>query len=461
MCGLVRWEPAVRGRRTLVGMGTVCSPEWVREQVAKSKGAWRRAGGGERQGAPRFAVETQRRREQAYDRSLRAVERVARDAAGSDRAQTQQELIACFARFAAEALDLGPEAIELITGGFLPAGIELARWAQGFDPHLSRAGVIQATRNAWTACGLQPLLGAQLKLTPAILGYSLIYPYSDNFLDGKGTAREEKLSFSERFGRRLRGEHPASADEDEACLWQLVGLIERQYPRGAYPAVYASLLAIHRAQAESIGQMDAGAELCEEELLGITCGKGGTSVLADACLVRGSLTESEAEFAFGWGVLLQLGDDLQDLAEDLERGSLTLFTRAAREGQPLDGPAAQLLCFGEDVFARLEALPRAHAILRDLLRKSWRSLVLMAVARHAEFFSAKFAAELEAESPFRFAFLRAHGEKLTGRAGLMEQLMVILVGRPGDGCGSMRLEGAMSRREETGHEAAEDVVLRS
>jgi hypothetical protein len=45
------------------------------------------------------------------------------------------------------------------------------------DPDLSVAGIIQAARNAWTACGLQPLLGVPLALTPSILGYSLLYPY--------------------------------------------------------------------------------------------------------------------------------------------------------------------------------------------------------------------------------------------------------------------------------------------
>src|SRR5579863_5417575 len=89
--------------------------------------------------------------------------------------------------------------------------------------------------------------------------------------------------------------------------------------------------AIHGAQSASVRQMDARG--CgDDELLRITCGKGGTSVLADAYLARGELTAEEAEFGFTWGVLLQLGDDLQDVGEDLERGSETLFTRAVRAG---------------------------------------------------------------------------------------------------------------------------------
>ena len=50
---------------------------------------------------------------------------------------------------------------------------------------------------------------------------------------------------------------------------------------------------------------------------------------------RGWLNEEESRFAFEWGVLLQLGDDLQDVREDMQRGSVTLFSRAAAAGQAI------------------------------------------------------------------------------------------------------------------------------
>jgi hypothetical protein len=404
-------------------MDPLCSSGWVPAQVVRSMKDWRCSAGDWPHRAPRFSAREQHRRERAYDRALHAVECHAREATPADSADTQQKLVACFARFAAEAMDLGPGAVDLLTCGFLPAGIELARRAQRFDPDLSQTGIIQAMRNAWTACGLQPLLGMPLGLTPAIFGYSLIYPYNDNFLDQKGITCEEKRRFAERFGRRLRGQLLPSANAHEASLWQLVSLIERQFPRPQHPAVYASLLAIHRAQAESVAQMDACDSFNEDELLRITCGKGGTSVLADAYLVRGGLTAQEAEFTFAWGVLLQLGDDLQDVGEDLQRGSLTPFTRAVRGGMLLDGLVAQLLNFSDLVSARLDALPQGDAFFKDLLRMSWRSLILMAVARYPEFFSAEFAADLEGYSPFRFTFLRARRERLMGLSGVLERLI--------------------------------------
>lgn len=74
--------------------------------------------------------------------------------------------------------------------------------------------------------------------------------------------------------------------------------------------------------------------------------KGGTSVIADGYLVHGVMTEEEALFAFGFGVVcdflptifcyltllfmfnkcLQLVDDLQDTLKDTEVNHQTLFT---------------------------------------------------------------------------------------------------------------------------------------
>src|SRR6202034_3762651 len=129
-----------------------------------------------------------------------------------------------FAQFSAAALELKEDAIQLLTDDFLPVGTKLARWARQFDASLSMADIIQANRNAWTACGLQPLLGERIELTPSILGYSLLYPYTDNYLDGADISVDAKLAFSRRFRRRLRGETVAAENDREATLWALVEL---------------------------------------------------------------------------------------------------------------------------------------------------------------------------------------------------------------------------------------------
>ena len=277
----------------------------------------------------RYSEKEQQKKEKAYDEALRSVERDLKRAprTKSERLDTQNRIVASFARFSATALDLEPEMVDLLTNDFLPAGTKLARWARRFDPGLGIADITQACRNAWTACGLQPLLGESIGITPSILGYSLLYPYSDNYLDCEAVSDNAKLHFSERFRDRLRGECLSARDDREKALWALVKLVEGQYSRARHPQVWDCLLAIHRAQEESIAQVGHSDQSRDADPLQMSCAKGGTSVLADACLARGWLNQEESRFSFEWGVLLQLGDDLQDLQEDMRRGSETHLAR--------------------------------------------------------------------------------------------------------------------------------------
>lgn len=408
-------------------MDTLLTERWLDSQIDNSANLWIESAGPWAHPSPVFTSRAQRARERAYDRALRDVQRLTRVSSRTRPAETEACLLAAFARFAAHALELGPSSIDLLTHGFLPVGTELARWAHRFDPTLTNVGIVQACRNAWTACGLQPLLGAPMILTPAILAYSLLYPYTDNYLDQRLISSQEKLSFNHRFRLRLEGDSVHPAGHHESCAWQMVYLIEQQFPRLDHRDVYASLLAIHSAQSRSVIQLERNNSLDDSAILRITCAKGGTSVLADAALVHGLLAPAPAEFSFLWGVLLQLGDDLQDIHEDLARGSDTIFTRAIRAGRKLDALVAQLLNLSDLTAARMDALPHGDTLHKDLLRMSWRSLILMAVAEAPQYFTAPFLAALETRSPFRFAFLRGRRKKLDGNSGIFQRLFEILL----------------------------------
>jgi hypothetical protein len=353
----------------------------------------------------------------------------------ADRAALQKRMVAIFGAFAATALDLPEDAIDLITNDYVGLGADFARQARRFDRSLGMQDIFQACRNAWTAGGLQSMLGKPPEITPSILGYSLLYPYSDNFIDSRKVSGGEKARFSERFRRRLRGEALAAENDLETAIWGCVQLIEAQYPRSEFSQVYDCLLAIHRAQEESIAQSHKAARRAsEEELLRMSFAKGGSSVLADACLASGRLSECDAALSFEWGAVLQLGDDLQDVGEDLRRGSQTLFTRALASGRPLDSLGAQLLNFSEQSGARMNRFPHGTAVLKDLLRTSWRSIVNAAIANATEFFSPAFLDEVESGSPFRFGFLRSRGRRMERRNGLFSKLFDMIIDEPGMEC---------------------------
>lgn len=397
---------------------------------------WNRCAGQERPAAAQFSRAEQSKREKAYDEAVREVEEELKAARRSppegagrqaSAARVEERLIAAFGHFATLALGLEADAVHMITDDFVPAGIEFARWTRRFDPTMSKTDIVQGCRNAWTACGLQPLLGRPTELTPSILAYSLMYPYTDNYIDCADISRAAKTEFSARFRERLRGEAPAPQNDREAVLWTLVGLVEGEYPRRLYPQVFDSLLAIHAAQERSIGQLKNGGRSSDAEVLEISCEKGGTSVLADAFLARGTLSEAEARFAFDWGVLLQLGDDLQDLHDDLRRRSATLFTRAVHRGERLDALVTQLLVFSDTVAAGMDGLPHTTPALRTLLPMSWRSLIVEAVADLREFCSGSLLAGLDRTSPFRLKFLRKRHERMRRRRGLYESVFDVLV----------------------------------
>jgi hypothetical protein len=297
---------------------------------------------------------------------------------------------------------------------FNRAGLEATRRfvrdAKAFDSGVDDQSLFQALRNLWVVHCVQLLLGRAVSLSPAIFGYSMLYPWTDNHLDDPRVAGKSKLEFGAWLGLRLRGSRNPPADEHAAEVGRLVALIEGCFSRAGFEDVYFSLRAIHDAQMASLKQQRANRPLNEQDLLRTTVRKGGTSVLADAHLVAGHLNDAEAEFVFGFGVLLQLMDDLQDLQHDLANGHATLFARQA--GGRLDEVTSKLWSFAQGVL-RSCALQKVQPV-RALIEENCKMTLWQAVARNGRFYSAGFTAELEACSPFRFRFVRERETTLAG-----------------------------------------------
>jgi len=366
-----------------------------------------------------FTVAEQTAREARLEEFLKSVEgdlrRPPRSKAG--RKALRERVTLAFERFGKAGLDLKDEHLGLLlNGGFSELGTQMACGARRFDPSISPSDIFQATRNAWTAGGLQVLLGREMRLTPAIFAYSMLYPYTDNYLDDTAVPSGEKVKFSARIRRRLSGEMTAPVREGEARLWQLFELIEGQYPRADWPQVYASLLAIHRAQENSMRQRGSPPSVNRPDIIKLSFEKGGASVLADAHLAAGSLSREEAQFVFAWGALLQLVDDLQDVRQDRREGALTIFTQAAGR-VPLDELTTHTLSFGQQVMRRMDQMPVRCQALKEMIQKSYMSLLVWSAGECGELYTRDYLAELETHSPFRFASVaerRKQVAKLTG-----------------------------------------------
>lgn len=288
---------------------------------------------------------------------------------------------------------------------FFDASMAFAHEARAFDPGASLASVWQALRNVWIANSLQMILDLPVRLSPGVFAYSMLYPVTDNLLDDVSVRQPAKRAFCRRLGQRLAGRPVRPTNPSEAAAFRLVARIEEEFPRCAFAGVHESLLAIHRGQVLSLSQQERP-KLTDADILDISCEKGGSSVLADLYLVAGTPSPEEERFAFGYGVFLQLLDDLQDAGEDLAVGHQTLFTRAARRG-PLDGAAARLLRFIDRVLDAQEMLARpALADRKDLVRRNCRSLLVAAVVDQPRLFTRRFRRDLTRCWPFSARAMR-------------------------------------------------------
>lgn len=323
----------------------------------------------------------------------------------------------------------------LFGDAFYEASVDFARRARQFDPALSLDDLWQALRNVWIGNSLQMLLARQVALTPGLFAYSMLYPVTDNLLDSPDVPSEDKRLFNRRLGRRLAGDRLEAGRQAEEHAFALVRQIEETLPRHLYPDVWESVLAIHRGQIDSLRQH--GATLSRAELVEISFAKGGASVLADLYLVAGSATAHEERFAFGYGVFLQLLDDLQDVSSDRAAGHQTLFTHALNDGR-LDEETARLARFIDLVLDTGHAFPATHlADCMDLIRRNCRSLLVGVIAEQPALFGRSFRREVERQWPLSFAAMRrlrrratrrfqATAERLRARHGVSSPLDLLL-----------------------------------
>ena len=323
----------------------------------------------------------------------------------------------------------------LFGDAFYETSVAFARQARAFDPALCLDDLWQAMRNVWIGNNLQMLLGRPVRLTPGLFAYSMLYPVTDNLIDSPDRTPDEKRAFNARLGARLMGDTVTAGCTAEASAFRLVSQIEQEFPRRAYADVWGSILAIHRGQIASLRQQ--GTPLSENELFDISFAKGGASVLADLYLVVGEATPAEERFAFGYGVFLQLLDDLQDVKADIAARHQTLFTVAASEGR-LDTLTAHLVSFIDIVLDehRLQATPHTGDCL-DLIRRNCHSMLAGVIAQNPSMFDRRFRRSVERQWPLSFGAvrrLRTHAQqrfqktaqRLQERRGVSSPLELIL-----------------------------------
>ena len=310
-----------------------------------------------------------------------------------------------FKAFLQNVFDFEQEQLEIILSeNFKDVSKDFFYKARAFGPELSPENIYQGMRNVWIMNGIQLMMNVPVKITPSVFGYSMIYPYSDNYLDDPKISAKEKQEFSERFNCRLHGFYEVPRNYAEMQLFKLVEMFEQQYSRGEFPKVYESLYAIQQGQTNSLKLIRSNG-ISNQQVQYIAFEKGGASVLADGYLVAGRLNQQQEQALFGYGVYLQLLDDIQDIKEDLKANTRTMFSLG--EKKKLDEFVNQTIHFGRTVLKEMECFDgkEMFTFLR-LMNRSIETMIIESVGLNPVYYSEGYLKKLEKHSPVRFDFVR-------------------------------------------------------
>jgi hypothetical protein len=374
-----------------------------------------------------YSSKEQKRNEGLLQHALHVLDRETGQAHATKREQraSQQRIVAAWVDFARAALGITDRHVEALQAyGFTAAAREFYEQARQYDPSITAADIFQASRNVWSMNLIQLLLGLPVQVTPAVFAYSMLYPYSDNYLDDPAISADAKNAFNRRFRQRLKGARIRPPNDHEARISELIAMIEAQYDRHRYPQVYAGLLAIQDSQSHSMKLLDADLSPYEIDLLGICFAKGGASVLADGYLVAGDLTAQQREFVFFYGTFTQLVDDLEDVERDLTAGLMTIYALTARHW-PLDRLANRTFQYGLKFLNCLDGFEGDYlSPLKEAIRLSLFPVLSLSAGSLGRYYTRPYLRHLQAHFPVRFSYANKLRKKLARRGfsplGLVE-----------------------------------------
>ncbi len=271
---------------------------------------------------------------------------------------------------------------------------------RAFDESLRPAQIWQTLRNYFIYAMILDMQGKEQHAGDPILAYSLLYPYTDNYIDDARITRQDKERYNRMIASKLRDEAvtPHNALEEKTC--RLLDMILTAYEGSARKKIMETLLELLEAQNNSIRQQKT--PLTEAQILEISIRKGSTSVLADYLFAATDWREYEENFYLKFGFLLQLVDDLQDIEEDRNAGSQTLMT-GAESRQRLEQYTNRLLWFSWHVIRDFEPV---NPELKGFVLKHCVEISLLTAAANQQFFSREYLRALETYLPFSLDFLK-------------------------------------------------------
>lgn len=269
----------------------------------------------------------------------------------------------------------------------------LIRRARRFDPALTMGDLEQVLRNYMVYAIFCELNGLSQKCTPNIFGYSMLYPYTDNYIDAPDRSKEELSHYNQLIADQILGECYDAVTEHDRKTVELLSMVEESYVRS--DDLYGAMLLMLEAQKDSQKQNDRENPSAEEETLMITLRKGGISVLLDRYLIGSPLTEEDYEFYYEFGFLLQLCDDLQDISRDRQSGCRTVFSACCSKEETVQN-VNRLIHRTKGLFNSYKSLREEF---KEFLLQNCLLLILFSAAESREYMTEEWLVWLEERLP--------------------------------------------------------------
>lgn len=289
-------------------------------------------------------------------------------------------------------------------------------------PELSKEDMGQAARNYIVYLMFKEIHHDTAYFSEACYGYSMLYPFTDNYIDNISCSKEEKCRYNSFIRDYLKGSAPVPASAyDEKTMYFLSLAGKAKSIESSCPASELLLMMLE-AQEESLQQQSMDTSLDYERRLGISLFKGGISVLIDRFYVEKELTKEDMIFYLGFGFFLQLADDLQDIKEDSNNGHQTLFTLnlSAKAEEKL---VNKLFFF---ITALCSAFPAGNKVFLDFVLTNCYQLILMGVQKSREYFSEAYITQLAEYYPVSFTYFASPDNLFSGIKGDEKRLDKII-----------------------------------
>lgn len=272
-------------------------------------------------------------------------------------------------------------------------------------PEMSFEDMGQAIRNYMVYLMFKELHRDTSDFSLPCYGYSMLYPFTDNYIDSQIHTTEEKARYNTLIKNFLKGKTAVPVSEhDKKTLYFLSAAkdgLNGNLKENTSSPVTELLLMMLEAQEESLSQQRTDITLNYEKRLAISLYKGGMSVFIDRYYVKKEITKEDMIFYLGFGFFLQLADDLQDIKEDSEKGNQTLFT-INTSPEAVEKTVNKLLFFITDL---CNSFHKADKTFLEFVLLNCYQLILMGVKRSREYFSKEYIRDIEQCSPVSFSFL--------------------------------------------------------